>query len=450
MIKNLGYTRKSKDEQNTINGNPYIDVARAYYNSTMYEDNLQAISNIFSDVLPVFNAIPKVVNIAGALAVGGDIEPSSDDTEWVANVIKNLALEQEKAFMARELILGKSILIELQIEQEEPYDSDFPYNMSYYSSDEYEIISVGQDIYYAKIEGVTFELNENKDGYVEKKIEKIFIKDDNGGAQSYVVDSDGNKSEEVTYNDGILPLVEITTTYDMKQLFHSIDRHNEYEAFIRSILYLAGEPIIAGIGLDKIQSQAKADMAKDRMKKQKTLFTKADNAKLQLLEISGSSATVMINKQRELVENIVKDYPEYSISEVLSGSNVSEETTRIRLTEILSRVSELRKNIERGFNKLFALVAFFDGKEMQEKYITLGNMVDVNIQDTLDTVVVALNNGLISRKSAMNNIKVLFDGEDVEKELQEILNDETERAKIEQTQGGDVNEQGATGSITEE
>ena len=236
----------------------------------------------------------------------------------------------------------------------------------------------------------------------------------------------------------------------MKQLFHSIDRHNEYEAFIRSILYLAGEPIIAGIGLDKIQSQAKADMAKDRMKKQKTLFTKADNAKLQLLEISGSSATVMINKQRELVENIVKDYPEYSISEVLSGSNVSEETTRIRLTEILSRVSELRKNIERGFNKLFALVAFFDGKEMQEKYITLGNMVDVNIQDTLDTVVVALNNGLISRKSAMNNIKVLFDGEDVEKELQEILNDETERAKIEQTQGGDVNEQGATGSITEE
>ena len=86
MIKNLGYTRKSKDEQNTINGNPYIDVARAYYNSTMYEDNLQAISNIFSDVLPVFNAIPKVVNIAGALAVGGDIEPSSDDTEWVANV----------------------------------------------------------------------------------------------------------------------------------------------------------------------------------------------------------------------------------------------------------------------------------------------------------------------------------------------------------------------------
>ena len=106
------------------------------------------------------------------------------------------------------------------------------------------------------------------------------------------------------------------------------------------------------------------------MKKQKTLFTKADNAKLQLLEISGSSATVMINKQRELVENIVKDYPEYSISEVLSGSNVSEETTRIRLTEILSRVSELRKNIERGLNKLFALVAFFDGKEMQEKYIT--------------------------------------------------------------------------------
>lgn len=444
MIKNFGNTRNSEDDQSTVNGNDYIDVARAYYNSTMYDDGLQATEGIFDTVLPVFNAIPKVVNIASALSVGGDIESVHQDKEWVDNVVKNIMLEQEKSFIARELILGKSVLIEIQTEQESPVDVDFPYNLSYYSADEYDVISVGQDIYYAKIKGVQFVLNDEGDGYEEVDIEKIYIKNnETGEAKSYILDEDGNKQEEITYPDGKLPLVEITTTYDMKQLFFSIDRYNEYESFIRSILYLAGEPIIAGIGLDRIQKQAKEDMAKDRMKKQKTLFTRTETAKLQLLEINGSSAKVMIEKQHGIVENIIKDYPEYSISEVLSGSNVSEETTRIRLTEILSRVTELRRNLERGFNKVIGIIAFLDGKDEEERYITLGDMVDVNMKDILDNAVTAYTNGLISRKSAMAQIKEMFINEDVEAEFNEVIKEEEEKAKkaqeMAQAQGGEEN-----------
>lgn len=444
MIKNFGNTRNSEDDQSTVNGNDYIDVARAYYNSTMYDDGLQATEGIFDTVLPVFNAIPKVVNIASALSVGGDIESVHQDKEWVDNVVKNIMLEQEKSFIARELILGKSVLIEIQTEQENPVDVDFPYNLSYYSADEYDVISVGQDIYYAKIKGVQFVLNDEGDGYEEVDIEKIYIKNnETGEAKSYILDEDGNKQEEITYPDSKLPLVEITTTYDMKQLFFSIDRYNEYESFIRSILYLAGEPIIAGIGLDRIQKQAKEDMAKDRMKKQKTLFTRTETAKLQLLEINGSSAKVMIEKQHGIVENIIKDYPEYSISEVLSGSNVSEETTRIRLTEILSRVTELRRNLERGFNKVIGIIAFLDGKDEEERYITLGDMVDVNMKDILDNAVTAYTNGLISRKSAMAQIKEMFINEDVEAEFNEVVKEEEEKARkaqeMAQAQGGEEN-----------
>ena len=444
MIKNFGNIRNSEDDQSTINGNDYIDVARAYYNSTMYDDGLQATEGIFDNVLPVFNAIPKVVNIASALSVGGDIESVHPDKEWVDNVVKNIMLEQEKSFIARELILGKSVLIEVQTEQENPVDVDFPHNLSYYSADEYELISVGQDIYQAKIAGVKFVLNDDGTEYTEVEIEKVYIKNnETGEAKSYVIDENGDKQEEITYPDGKLPLVEITTTYDMKQLFFSIDRYNEYESFIRSILYLAGEPIIAGIGLDRIQKQAKEDMAKDRMKKQKTLFTRTETAKLQLLEINGSSAKVMIEKQHGIVENIIKDYPEYSISEVLSGSNVSEETTRIRLTEILSRVTELRRNLERGFNKVIGVIAFLDGKDEEERYITLGDMVDTNMKDILDNVVTAYTNGLISRKSAMAQIKEMFINEDYEEELAEVLKEEEEKAKLTQDtsaeQGGDGN-----------
>lgn len=428
MIKNFGNTRNSADDQVQINGNPYIEVARGYYNSTMYDDNIQATNGIFDSVLPVFNAVPKVVNIASALSVGGDITSVSEDSEWVDNVLKNIMLEQEKAFIARELILGKSVLIEVQTEQEIPVDEDFPYNISYYSADEYEVISVGQEIYQAKIKGVQFVLNDEGTEYTEVEVEKVYIKNnETGEAKSYTIDQDGNKDNEITYPDGKLPLVEITTTYDMKQLFFSIDRYNEYESFIKSILYLAGEPIIAGIGLDRIQRQAKEDMSRDRMKRQKTLFTKTETAKLQLLEITGSSATVMINKQQVIVDNIIKDYPEYSISEVLSGSNVSEETTRIRLTEILSRVTELRRNLERGFNKLIGIIAFLDGKDEQERYISLGDMIDVNMKEVLDNAVVAFTNGLISRKSAMANIKDMFINKDYEKEFLEVEREKEEK-----------------------
>lgn len=437
MINNIGVTRYSKNSQETINNNPYIDVARDYYNSTMYSNGTQAMANIFPDVLPVFNAVPKVVNIAGALSIGGYIEPAHPDDEWVTNVVKELQLEEEKTFMARELILGKSILIEIQNSKLSsdiiPIDDNFSYNMSYYSADEYEIVSVGQEILYAKIEGSTFVLNDNKDGYTEQTVYKYFIKDnETGEAYSYILDNDGNKSEEITYPDGKLPLVEIITTYDMKQLFYSVDRHNEFESFIRSILYLAGEPIIAGIGLDKIQNKAKEELASDRMKKQKTMFTRSETAKLQLLEITGSSAKVMIEKQQGIVENIIKDYPEYSISEVLSGSNVSEETTRIRLTEILSRITELRTNIEKGINKLIGIIAFYEGKEVDESYITLGDMIDANIADTLSALSIALDKGIISKESAMSNITELFIGEDLAQELERVRQEKDEAMKEQQ------------------
>lgn len=427
MSYNLANVRNSANEENVVNGKPYIDVAKAYYHSNMYTDDLAVIPNIFDEAIPVFNAVPKVVNIASALAIGGNIEPSYEDSEYVDNIVDKLALNQEKIFMTRDLILGKSILVEIQSlenrsedEAETGYDdNEFPYTISYYPSNEYELISEGNRILYAKIEGIKLALNEEEDGYDEVKVEKIYIRKEDGSAISYVMES-GEKSDEVEYEGGVLPLVEISTTYDMKQLFYSVDRHNELESFIRNILYLAGEPILAGLGLDKITTQTADTINNDRYKKLKALFSKNELARIQMLEIQGSSAKIMIEKQKAIVEAIIKDYPEYSISEVLAGSNVSEETTRIRLTEILSRVSEVSKNMETGINQIISIISFLDGKEMDKKFIKFGSMLNSNVKDILDMVVTALENGLISRKSAMYQIKDLFIGEDVDLEIAAI------------------------------
>jgi len=453
---NLANKRNSSNEENIVNGQPYIDVAKAYYHSNMYSESLSVISDIFDETIPVFNAVPKVVNIASALAIGGSIEPSYDDSEYVENIIDKLALEQEKIFMARDLILGKSILVEIQSTENETSDSvetgydddEFPYTMSYYPSDEYEIISEGNRILYAKIQGIKLVINEEEDGYDEVSVDKIYIRKEDGSAVSYVLEDDV-KTDELTYEGGVLPLVEISTTYDMKQLFYSIDRHNELESFIRNILYLAGEPILAGLGLDKITTQTADNINNDRYKKLKALFSKNDTAKIQMLEIQGSSATIMIQKQKAIVEAIVKDYPEYSISEVLSGSNVSEETTRIRLTEILSRVSEVSRNMETGVNNIISIISFLDGKEMDKKFVKFGSMLNTNIEDTLNMVVIALNNNLISRKSAMYQIRDMFIGEDVDLEMEAIMNEANEATTDVANNEGEVitNEEVESGSI---
>jgi len=57
-------------------------------------------------------------------------------------------------------------------------------------------------------------------------------------------------------------------------------------------------------------------------------------------------------------------------------------------------------------------------------------MTDTNTKETLEMVILALQNNLISRKSAMYQIKTLFIGEDVDVEM----------AAIESDGGGDVNE----------
>ncbi|MEG0151565.1 MAG: hypothetical protein RR744_00100 [Cellulosilyticaceae bacterium] len=442
---NLANIRISANEETTVNGQPYIDVSRAYYYSNMYSENLGVIDNIFDETIPVFNAVPKVVNIASALAIGGDIEPSYEDNEYVANIIDRLALEQEKIFMTRDLILGKSILVEIQSlenrAEDDPEtgfdDTEFPYTLSYYPSDEYEVVSEGNRILWAKINGIKLKLNEEETEYEEVEVEKIYIRKEDGTAESYVMEGE-EKTEEVMYEDGVLPLVEITTTYDMKQLFYSVDRHNELESFIRNILYLAGEPILAGIGLDKITTAQADTINGDRYKKLKALFSKSDTAKLSLLELQGTSAKIMIEKQQAIVNAIVKDYPEYSISEVLSGSNVSEETTRIRLTEILSRVSEVRRNMETGINKIIAIIAFLDGKEMSKRYVTFGSMTDTNTKEMLEMVILALQNNLISRKSAMYQIKSLFIGDDIDIEMANIEKDISESGKLQPpTTGGE-------------
>lgn len=426
---------KTSDNADEVNGNPYIEVTTSYYNSSMYEEGFTAISNLNVSLFPVFNCIPKVVNISSALSTNGNIEPISGNTrtmEIMRDVIYSLGLEQEKLFIARDLILGKSVLLELQmrdmVEDEElalTIGTDlFPYAMSYYSADQYEIIRVGDNIYQCSITGTKLMFDEENNEYSEKEVIKTYIRKPDGTVMSYE-EMDGEILNEIEYNGGIMPLVEITTTYDMKQLFFSIDRYNELDTYISKIFYLCGEPILTGTGVSKLSDSDINEYTEDRYNTMKTLFAKSPDATLKYIELQGTATSSMISKQEQIKKNIIQDFPEYAISEVLSGGNVSAETTRIRLTEVLSRIQNLRENIEIGLNAFMNIVVFYMGGVQQIKYISLGDMMQLDIETVSKVVERAMKLGLISKESAMFTIKDLYIGNNVSSELERLESEVT-------------------------
>ena len=426
---------KTSDNADEVNGNPYIEVTTSYYNSSMYEEGFTAISNLNVSLFPVFNCIPKVVNISSALSTNGNIEPISGNTrtmEIMRDVIYSLGLEQEKLFIARDLILGKSVLLELQmrdmVEDEElalTIGTDlFPYAMSYYSADQYEIIRVGDNIYQCSITGNKLMFDEENNEYSEKEVIKTYIRKPDGTVTSYE-EMDGEILNEIEYNGGIMPLVEITTTYDMKQLFFSIDRYNELDTYISKIFYLCGEPILTGTGVSKLSDSDINEYTEDRYNTMKTLFAKSPDATLKYIELQGTATSSMISKQEQIKKNIIQDFPEYAISEVLSGGNVSAETTRIRLTEVLSRIQNLRENIEIGLNAFMNIVVFYMGGVQQIKYISLGDMMQLDIETVSKVVERAMKLGLISKESAMFTIKDLYIGNNVSSELERLESEVT-------------------------
>ena len=426
---------KTSDNADEVNGNPYIEVTTSYYNSSMYEEGFTAISNLNVSLFPVFNCIPKVVNISSALSTNGNIEPISGNTrtmEIMRDVIYSLGLEQEKLFIARDLILGKSVLLELQmrdmVEDEElalTIGTDlFPYAMSYYSADQYEIIRVGDNIYQCSITGTKLMFDEENNEYSEKEVIKTYIRKPDGTVTSYE-EMDGEILNEIEYNGGIMPLVEITTTYDMKQLFFSIDRYNELDTYISKIFYLCGEPILTGTGVSKLSDSDINEYTEDRYNTMKTLFAKSPDATLKYIELQGTATSSMISKQEQIKKNIIQDFPEYAISEVLSGGNVSAETTRIRLTEVLSRIQNLRENIEIGLNAFMNIVVFYMGGVQQIKYISLGDMMQLDIETVSKVVERAMKLGLISKESAMFTIKDLYIGNNVSSELERLESEVT-------------------------
>lgn len=393
-----------------IRDNSYYKVVSAYYTSTMYEDDLSATELEIEEVDSVFNPVPKVINIAIDLSVGCQEKFIDDKDKYFEKVLKFNKFNKNKIEMMRELIKGKRMLVEVEKKEDEEYP-----RINFYNSDSYELTKDRDEILVAKIETKAFVLNADGTDYEEKEIKKIYIRDQNGNVEVFYEGDDIEGLEDTVLGDGIMPLTEMETGYDLKQLLNHTDKHNQIAKYIDKIFYLAGEPILFGRNLKKISQDVADEMSEDRFKKLKTLFTHAE-AEVKFLEITGNSVAQMLNKQKALEENIINDYPEYSMSKVIAGSNVSTDTTRIRLSEIFSRINDLRVSFQNSLNEVMNICYGMEGQE-NEGSVELGSPLGTDLMGLMEKIKIAMELGLISKESAMHLIAELFKDEDVAKEM---------------------------------
>lgn len=412
-MSNSAFMRDSEATNETINGNEYYEVAKAYYTSRMYEDSMYVLEDV-SDIakVPIFNPVEKIVNISSSLTTMGKLEPIVDNADEIKLRLTQLGLDTVKFSMTRDLILGKSVMAELQA----TLNTESPYVLSYYTKDNYEVKSIGNTIYQCVLNGQTLVYDKETNEYSVSDVERKYIRQENGTAVLTIT-----IGEEVTTETfPIMPLVELVTPYDLKQLFYCIDRYNQLDSFIANIFSFAGEPKLTATGVSQLSEVDIQNIQNDRYKKLQTFFTKNENAKIAFIETSGKACSSILEKQNEIKENVIKLFPEYAISNSLDGGNVGFETTKIRLTEVLSRIESLRETYEQGINDILGIYDILTSSDRKLRYVKLTDMMDIDIKNTVDSVNVALQNGIISKQSAMNSIKDLFIGKDVLLEIERI------------------------------
>lgn len=412
-----------------INGNSYYEVVDLYYKSEMYKEGKSITEDMYGggDIVPAFNPIPKVINISVDLAVGGELKYIEDSGDSTKDFLEKNNFNEFKVDIMRELIKGKTALLELEKEEEveEPYTK-----ITLHTADTYEIIKDNEEVLEVTINYDEWVYNADEEKYEQKSVEKKYIKLENGNIEQRINTDDGEEREILDID--VIPVVELVTGYDLRQLLYSTDAHNQIGYFINKVFYLAGEPILFGRNIKNVSKQIQQEVVADRYSKLKMFFSHAEG-ELEFLEISGSSLDKMLEKQKNIETNIIHDYPEYSMSDVVSGSNVSTDTTRIRLSEILSRVNDLRTTYEDGLNFMAMINAKFNGTENYGR-VELPPVLGNDLTGLMEKIQIARELGIISKYSSMALISELFAEEDVEKEIARIKQEESEQTEQTQTE----------------
>lgn len=395
----------------------YYERSLAYLNNEMYDNIAEGgdkkyISKVlFPDITPTYNPIPKLISTMSNLAMSSEVKIIGDVNNFITNICNRNKFNSKKMDWMKKLLLSKEIYIESMMEEKGEVD------WTIFTSDMVEIKELSGKLYRVKITGNILKYNESEDEFEDIKVVKTYtlIEDK---VKVKVVDGNDNVLQDEFLTTSRIPVAVIKTNYDLTRSMYIVDEINEIEAYKKSIFYHCGEPLLSASGVKELVGDSVEEIATDKFKKQKVLFSGFDTD-IKLLEMKGSSTARMLESQAELKADLRSSYPELNITSATHGSNLSTESVRLKLKEVTSKVETERAVFINGIIDLLEISAEMKGETL-EGSIELGEVITDDMSKTLNDISLAKSLGLISDPSAMALISPMFLDGSVENEAERL------------------------------
>lgn len=373
----------------------------------LYDDDYLTEHDLFDKTKLIYNPVPKTIFTMTALTMQEELQIESDKADKVKEFWKLNDFQNKKYNLLLWLLLNKEAIIEL-------VKTDEGIVISVHDPESVETKSIGGELVYVKIEGTTEIYDVESKEFTEVEIEREYF---NTEEYSYIHEYEGGEETEnsrpLTWD--FIPVIKFETVYDILPLLDKVDEHNQITAFLSSIFFIHGDPII----WDTLTGQQFSDDAKERMKssrgKAMKLLHLGLDGQMEYLEMQGNIAKLMTEEKKHLEEIIATDYPEYVLANLLSGGDPSGDALEIKAIDVISKVKSIRGDLNTGIKMMNNYALQMNGtSEPEEQVINYGDILPNELSKLIKNIIELRGMNLMTKETAIKKLPQMYENPDDE------------------------------------
>jgi len=327
----------------------------------IYSSSYKSKFKLKGDVNPVFNPVIKTVDTLTALTCQNKIELEGEDESLLSLILgiwKANAIQIMKFDILRDLILRRRAVVEIYRRV------DGSIGIMQHNPEQVKIKKNDGNIRYAEIKGFKTIFNPDKQDYEEKEVLKKFY--DEEGFR-YVIEECGNEKTQTPLAYPFIPVVEFSSDYNITNMVEISDDINQKRAWLKNISEMHGNPILEIAGEVAGSENIKHNNGFKGMQV-------PEQNTLKYIEMQGNIAELMLKEINDLEKTLSNDYPEYALGNLLAGSNIGENTSMIKFSEISAKINSLRADLSEGLHEINKKVLVLSGKKESDIEYVYGDI----------------------------------------------------------------------------
>lgn len=367
----------------------------------IYTDAYKAARVLKGDLRPVFNPVPKVITTMTALTLQNGIEAISDggadaEVEYINTLFSTNKFIELTQVLLYWLLMSRRAVLEV-------FSKDGEFSFLWHDVRQVTIErDVTKKIIYAKIVGTQQTWNPVEKALAEVTVTKEYINVPGLAIIRTVTDDNDETAVEVPLGYPEIPIVEFGVNYDIQHLLDITDEHNQVRFWLKKVFSIHGNTPMAGLGVKGEIKKAKNTEKVDDY--EGVNIFQLGEGDLKYIEMNGNVAKLMMTELEALTGQVKIDYPEYGLADLVNGSAIAEETSKIQLIEVVARIKTIRTDFSEGLQDVLNIVYMYLGKAVPNVKFNFGSILPTGVNELLLVIKQLRTYGLISKKSALEKL----------------------------------------------